>query len=171
MDDAREEIRFVADTMLGRLARWLRVTGQDVKYGPHLSGHGLLREARQSKRWILTRDRKLARRKNLPPLILIRSDTFRDQLREVLDGLGLDPLERAFTRCLECNELLSPLVKKDAEGRVPPYIFATEESFVTCRRCRRIYWPKTHRLKMLEELKTMREGLQAAKEGDCHGDS
>ena len=29
--------------MLGRLVKWLRVIGQDVIYGPHLSGYGLIR--------------------------------------------------------------------------------------------------------------------------------
>jgi len=40
-------MQFVADKMLGRLARWLRAIGQDVAYGPQLSGAGLLRVARQ----------------------------------------------------------------------------------------------------------------------------
>ncbi|MBI1993814.1 MAG: hypothetical protein HYS67_05255, partial [Deltaproteobacteria bacterium] len=55
-------MKFAADRMLGRLARWLRVIGQDVAYGPHLSGYGLIRAARREGRLILTRDRALAKK-------------------------------------------------------------------------------------------------------------
>jgi uncharacterized protein with PIN domain len=151
--DPSEEIRFVADKMLGRLARWLRVMGRDVKYGTHLSGRGLLKEARREKRWILTRDRRLARTKNPPPTLLIQSHHFREQLKEVLKGLPFDPLARALTRCIECNQLLSPVPKKDVEARVPPYVFSSKESFVLCKGCHKVYWPATHRERMLEELK------------------
>ncbi len=45
--------------MLGRLVKWLPVIGEDVIYGPHLSGYGLIRAARAEGRLILTRDRGL----------------------------------------------------------------------------------------------------------------
>jgi len=51
-----EIVRFVADKMLGRLARWLRIIGQDVTYGSHLSGYELVRTARRESRLILTRE-------------------------------------------------------------------------------------------------------------------
>ena len=38
-------LKFAADRMLGRLAKWLRVIGQDVIYGRHLSGYGLIHAA------------------------------------------------------------------------------------------------------------------------------
>ena len=34
---------FAVDKMLGRLARWLRILGHDVAYGPHLRGRTLER--------------------------------------------------------------------------------------------------------------------------------
>jgi uncharacterized protein with PIN domain len=40
------ELRFAADIMLGRLAKWLRIIGEDVIYGRHLTGYGLIRAAR-----------------------------------------------------------------------------------------------------------------------------
>lgn len=147
-------MKFAVDTMLGKLAKWLRVTGQDVIYGPHLSGAGLIRAARREERVILTRDRKLARR-SPPELFFIRSDQFRDQLREILQAFALDPLEKAFSRCLECNALLEPVPKEGVREKVPPYVFSTHERFSSCPRCRRIYWPATHHQKMLEELKRL----------------
>jgi uncharacterized protein with PIN domain len=148
-------MRFVADKMLGRLARWLRIIGQDVAYGPELSGAGLLRIARQEGRLILTRDRAVAKR-NPPPYLMIRSDHFREQLKQVIEECGIDPAKDVFSRCLECNAALESIAKPAVEGRVPPYVFATQEKYSSCPKCRRIYWPATHQERMLAELGSMR---------------
>jgi uncharacterized protein len=147
-------MQFVADKMLGRLARWLRVIGQDVAYGPQLSGAGLLRVARREGRLILTRDSAVAKR-NPPPFLMIQSDHFREQLKQVIQECGLDPVKDAFTRCLECNTALEPVAKRAVEGRVPPYVFATQEKFSLCPKCRRVYWPATHQERMLAELESI----------------
>src|SRR3990172_10823697 len=109
-------MKFVADRMLGKLARWLRVIGQDVTYGPHLSGYGLIREARREGRLILTRDRGLARKKP-PDYLLIQSDQFREQLKQVVQACRLEPFKEAFTRCVECNTVLQPVPKEAVRER------------------------------------------------------
>lgn len=154
MNGQYANMKFAADKMLGRLVRWLRIIGQDVTYGPHLSGYGLIRAARREGRLVLTRDRTIAR-KNPPDYLLIESDQFRDQLRQVIGLYGLDPLKDAFTRCVECNTVLQPISKRSVEERVPAYVFATQEGFSFCQKCRRVYWPATHQQKMLEELKAL----------------
>src|SRR5262245_58783702 len=104
--------RFAADRMLGRLARWLRLIGQDTSYGPHLSGRTLIRHARDSGRIVLTRDRRLLRVSPAPQLIFIESDHFRDQVRQVVTACRLDPFIQAFTRCSHCNEELLEIAKE-----------------------------------------------------------
>jgi hypothetical protein len=140
--------------MLGRLTRWLRIMGQDVIYGPELSGAGLLRAARQQGRLILTRDRAVAKR-NPPPYLMIRSDHFREQLEQVIDECGLDPMKDAFARCAECNTVLQSVAKSSVEDKVPPYVLATQDKFSFCATCRRIYWPATHQQRMLAELQSL----------------
>ena len=152
-------MKFVADRMLGKLARWLRVIGQDVTYGPHLSGYGLIREARREGRLILTRDRGLVR-KNPPDYLMIESDRFHEQLKQVVQACRLEPFKEAFTRCVECNTVLQPVPKEAVRERVPPYVFSNQERFSFCLRCRRIYWPATHQQKMLEELKGLGFGTR-----------
>jgi uncharacterized protein with PIN domain len=149
-------MQFVADKMLGRLARWLRIIGQDVAYGPELSGAGLLRAARQEGRTILTRDRAVAKR-NPPPYIMLHSDHFREQLKQVIEACKLDPLKDAFSRCAECNTVLESLPKNAAGGKVPPYVYETQEKFSCCPKCRRLYWPATHQERMLAELQSLRQ--------------
>lgn len=147
-------MKFVADKMLGRLAKWLRVIGQDVTYGPQLSGYGLIREARRQGRLILTRDRSIAKR-NPPDYLLIQSDRFREQLQQVIGACKLDPWKEAFTRCVECNTPLVPIAKEKIDKRIPPYVFATQQKFSFCSQCQRIYWPATHQEKMREELRAL----------------
>ncbi len=85
---AESDVKFAADRMLGRLVKWLRIIGQDVIYGPHLTGYGLIRAARAENRLILTRDRGL-KQKQPPPFLFIESDHYRDQLRQVVGQCAL----------------------------------------------------------------------------------
>jgi len=145
------EIKFAADRMLGRLVKWLRVIGYDVIYGPHLTGYGLIRAARADGRLILTRDRRL-KQKQPPEFIFIESDHYRDQLRQVVRECRLKFTGKLFSRCLECNTALQIRPKETVEQLVPAYVYATQDIFSWCFRCRRVYWPATHQQKMVEEL-------------------
>ncbi len=141
--------------MLGRLVKWLRIIGQDVVYGQHLSGYGLIRAARADERLILTRDRGL-RHKQPPAFLLIESDHYRDQLRQVVDECGLKVVEgNLFNRCVECNTVLQSRPKETLATVVPPYVFSSQEKFFSCPTCRRVYWPATHHAKMLDELRNL----------------
>ena len=142
--------------MLGRLVKWLRIVGQDVIYGPHLTGYGLIRAARDENRLILTRDRGL-KQKQPPPYLFIESDHYRDQLRQVVSQCGLKLGNDLFTRCIECNALLQSKPRESLEKVVPPYVFSSQDKFFSCPTCRRVYWPATHHQRMLEEL--MKLGL------------
>src|SRR2546425_10559556 len=105
--------------MLGRLTRWLRILGCDVKYGSNFSGEGLLAVAREERRVVLTRDRRLARRAQMPPCLLIEDDGFRDQLRQVVSAFGIDPGAALFRRCVECNAELDEVGPEEAAGKAP----------------------------------------------------
>jgi len=151
---ADAEVKFAADRMLGRLVKWLRIIGQDVIYGPHLSGYGLIRAARAENRLILTRDRSL-KQKQPPPFLFIESDRYRDQLHQVVSQCGLTLGGELFSRCIECNTLLHSIAKEAVEKMVPSYVFSSQDNFFACPACRRVYWPATHHQKMLEELRNL----------------
>ena len=140
--------------MLGRLAKWLRVLGQDVIYGRHLSGAGLIHAARQENRIILTRDRRL-RLKQSHDSLFVESDDFREQLRQVVSTFHLIPGDDLLKRCLICNFSLQPRSKTSVKQAVPEYVFSSQEHFYWCASCRRIYWPATHQQKMLQELSNL----------------
>jgi uncharacterized protein len=147
--------RFLADRMVGKLARWLRILGYDTVYLPQLSPEGVMREGRRQSRLILTRDTRLLRRKDAPPFVFVQSDRFREQLQQVVDTLHLDPLRALFTRCAECNRTLEEVTKDQVRGRVPEYVWQTQNEFRRCPGCRRVYWGATHRDHVLAELQRL----------------
>jgi uncharacterized protein with PIN domain len=147
--------RFAVDAMLGHLATWLRLIGRDATYGAHRSGQALLRHARSEHRTVLTRDRRLLRQHGEVPLLFIKSDHFREQLQQVMDTFHLDPLAHIFTRCARCNAPVVPVAKPSVRNAVPPYVFETQEHFVRCPRCQRLYWPATHYERIRNELRAL----------------
>ena len=152
--DAGDGRRFAVDRMMGRLARWLRVLGHDVAYGPHLVGRTLVACARREDRLLLTRDTRLLRDPHLPPHVFITNDNFRAQLREVAAAVPLGG-RALLRRCLECNRLLEEVPRERARDRVPPFVWATNERFLTCPSCGRLYWLATHYAHMRQEFTTL----------------
>jgi uncharacterized protein with PIN domain len=144
--------RFVLDTMLGKLARWLRAMGYDALYFKVAEDRYLLQLARAEGRTLLTRDAKLARLAGSEGL-LIRTTAVDSQIAEVLERLALPPSgEGLLSRCLECNALLEDRPKEAVRGLVPEYIFATQERFVGCPACARVYWQGSHADRILARL-------------------
>src|ERR1700682_4017028 len=137
--------KLAADRMLMRLARWLRLLGVDVITDAALSGAELLKIARAERRILITRDKRL---RTASDVVFVASNAFREQLREVIVRLGIDVRASPFTRCSQCNHLLSPVARELVSRRVPPYVFASQDRFSECEGCGRIYWPETHRARI-----------------------
>ena len=137
-------MKFIADVMLGRLAKRMRIMGFDVLYDRMLSDNEIIRLSLEQDRLILTRDTSLAERPLAARHLFITSDHVRDQIEQVLASVPPDMNVHPFTRCTECNELLSSMKKEDARDRVPPYVYETNITFLECSKCGRIYWPGTH---------------------------
>lgn len=149
------QVQFIADRMLGRLATWLRLLGIDTIYRPEWNSYAIVRVARAENRVILTRDTRLQKRRDLPPLLFITSDHFREQLRQVLDVYPSDPTAGLLKRCARCNQVLDSIAKEAVHTRVPPYVFATQTHFLICPHCRRLYWPATHAEHIRAELRAL----------------
>jgi uncharacterized protein with PIN domain len=150
---------FFADSMLGKLALWMRIMGYDVAYEKAIDDSLLVKRALNERRIILTRDTLLILRKGVREnSLFIESDHVGEQLRQVLSVYGMGK-EKFLTRCLRCNILLEDVPGDAVEGRVPPYVFETQTNFRTCPGCGRIYWAGTHRDHMLKEVSRIKGGL------------
>ena len=149
------EIRFLADSMLGTLAKWLRIMGYDTAYDTRLDDHALVRLARAEERVLLTRDTGLVQRKGVRCLF-IASEVLAEQLAQVLETFALHA-DNPFSRCPVCNSPLEDVPKHDAWGQVPPFVFQTQERFSLCPECNRFYWRGTHWQKMLTQVRNLGE--------------
>ena len=147
-------MRFVADAMLGTLAKWLRILGYDTLFDTTLNDHELVRLARSEDRVLLTRDRELAQRRGVQTILVI-SEKLDDQVHQVLADLDLES-DQAFSRCPVCNEPLEPLDPQAAQARVPAYVAQTQKTFKICPACQRVYWRGTHWQRMDKRLAELR---------------
>jgi len=155
------EARFIVDTMLGDVARWLRLMGYDTLYSSRYEDWEILRAAEEEGRIIVTMDRGLysrARRRGLRA-VLVSSFETPARLAEVsLQAplrLEADPRR---SRCPECN---SPLVevrdKSKLRGRVPPAALEAYDVFYVCPRCGKVYWEGSHWRNIRRILEEARE--------------
>jgi hypothetical protein len=143
-------LRLLADCMLGRLAKWLRLLGYDTAYENDATDYELARRARAEGRLLLTRDRELAARRGLKTL-LIRSEQLEHQVRQIHEALGPPP-EPSLSRCSLCNVVLEEIPAEDAADRVPRYVLETHAEFRHCPSCGRVYWSGSHVEAMEEQL-------------------
>ena len=136
-------MKFIADVMLGKLAKRMRLQGFDVLYDPAYDDNEVLRLALDQDRIILTRDTGLASRPLAQNHILIGSDMIDEQLCQVLEAFS-PHVDEPLTRCSVCNEPLSVLDRQDARDLVPDHVAATVTEFWHCKNCERVYWKGSH---------------------------
>ncbi len=146
-------MRFIADEMLGKLARWLRMAGLDVAYEREITDARLLEMAQGEGRFLLTRDTRLIRRLKPEAYLFIHKDHLPEQVREFFGRFPeLKASGSPLTRCVECNTPLVSLTKAEVKGKVWPYVYETQEHFTTCPTCHRIFWEATHVKHIKEKL-------------------
>jgi len=146
------QVLFVADSMLGTLARYLRVMGYNTVYERNYSEQRLSELVAEG-RVLLTRNR--TRAPIYPHSIFIDRDLVKDQLEVIERTVRLRrDHSKWFNRCVACNEPLLKVKGEAAKENVPDYVFSKyPEKIRFCGSCRRFYWPGTHRQRMLERLK------------------
>jgi len=145
-------LKFLADDMVGKLARRLRLAGYDTLYFRHIDDGQMATRARTENRIIITRDRKLADKFHLENVFIVGSEDPAEQFKQVVRAFDLDVRSRAFSRCLECNELFEPVKKEDYEAEIPPRVYQRHNTFFRCPGCRKLYWRGSHFARLKEIL-------------------
>jgi uncharacterized protein len=144
----------IADEMVGRLARYLRVLGCDTTYARGWSDDEIVRRARVEDRVVVTRDRQLSRRAGRA--ILLTSSRIEDQVRAVRAAFPDLPTEITFERCTLCNgELVpSPLAGPGTdESGIPRDRVVAGMPLYRCRTCGHLYWEGSHTAEMRRRLR------------------
>jgi hypothetical protein len=141
-------MRFIVDTNVGKLTKWLRILGYDTVFFKGKDDSEIISQALKEDRILLTRDTHLMEwgliRDGRIRTLLVRSDNPDMQLVQVLEELGIKEFPGPFTVCLECNSSLVEIDRAAAVNSVPPYVFRTQRDFKVCPKCQRTYWRGTH---------------------------
>lgn len=138
---------FDVDGMLGGLAKWLRILGYDTAF-PRSRPTSPLRI------FVTT-----AVRKAQAGAVIVTATKPLQQLGEVLQQTEIEPDDALFfSRCILCNEPVSPIAVEQAHGKVPEYIFRSVTEFTGCPKCGRIYWEGSHLGRVKRRLKEIAAG-------------
>ncbi len=154
---------FLADAMLLKLCRWLRLMGVACEFSDDLSltdDDAVMRYAAQHDRVLLTRDEALAARaKHHCRTEFFTTTQLEKQLAQLVENYQL-PTNRfpAHTLCPVCGAPLQRLLKAQVKGKVWPYTFESHRRFWRCtnKKCGKIYWEGSHWAKIKRKI----EGLK-----------
>jgi uncharacterized protein len=138
------ETRFVLDVHLGKLAKYLRLCGFDTFYKRNFSDFEIIELSALEKRIILTRDLGLLKNKKVTRGYWIRSQYLYAQMKEVFKRFDLSSQILPFTRCMECNGLLTSVPKNEIIDILLPETKEFYNNFLQCKDCMRIYWEGSH---------------------------
>ena len=149
------ECRFLADEMMKKTAKWLRLLGHDTEF---FSGNdtAVLNEAKRSGRILLTKDEELAKRAEGAgiPFLFLKQEKLEEDLAIIMEKYGLEMGFPERTRCPECNGKLEERECASLEG-IPEDVIAEKRRCWKCAGCGKNYWEGGHWInikKVLEEI-------------------
>ncbi|HEY0579670.1 MAG TPA: Mut7-C RNAse domain-containing protein [Candidatus Nitrosocosmicus sp.] len=143
-------LKFIADGMLGKIAKKLRIFGFDTEYLANTDDNSLIKMSINNKRTILTKDRQLYARslKMNVPCVLFNLENELENLVIIMRKFNINyifPVTNKYTRCTLCNGTLEEVIKSSLiEYSVPKKVFDNTEIFFKCLICKKIYWNGTH---------------------------
>ena len=112
-------MRFICDSTLGKLAKYLRVLGFNTVSVNNLDSLNTYK-SQTDPPLLLTKRRKVI---SYQPVICIETNGIEEQIKEIENRIKPYINTNDFmTRCIKCNTLLEPAEKTDIEARVPVYL-------------------------------------------------
>ena len=141
-------MKFVADGMLGSVARKLRLYGMDVVYAPDFEDARLLSGAISEGRILLTSDNDLHAQalRHGARSILLTEGTDQDRLVSIFRSLGVKPsgIGPCSSRCTVCNGELVRASKLRIHEALPPSVSQRHSVFYKCTSCGKLFWEGSH---------------------------
>lgn len=142
-----DDIKFLADVHLGRVAKYLRLLGFDTLYFTNIEDNKIIEIAKKDNRIVLTKDRILCER--LGDLCyLVKEKKPIDQIKEIAKRFDLKKYAKPFTRCIKDNAILKDIEKEKIIERLPPKVKKYYNDFKICPKCGQVYWLGSHFEKM-----------------------
>lgn len=138
-------MKFLADSMMGKVARRMRMLGYDTEYHADDDADAVLKRAVGSDRTIITASPRMSDMASAAHVdtIQVRTDNQNRIMGHIIRqaNLVIDiSIERA--RCTICNGYMKDAMVSD--GEVPPMVRNDIDRFRRCSRCGHLYWEGTH---------------------------
>jgi uncharacterized protein with PIN domain len=140
-------VKFIADGMLGKLTRWLRMLGQDAKYSSQSEDAELIAAAEKENRVVLTRDLELYKRALAKGIdtFYVKGQTEAEKLAGLAARFGFSlTIDLNLSRCPKCNTKIQSTPKKKLADKVEENTFVYYAEFWTCPNCGSVYWQGAH---------------------------
>ena len=159
-------MRFISDGMLGKLTRWLRILGHNVKYANKLDDSQLITIAKKEHRVLLTRDLELYQQATAKGIntFYIDGKTEAEKLAKLAQRFNIK-LEADLTvsRCPKCNARVKPIPKEKVAEKVEKTTYLCYTEFWECPKCGQVYWQGAHWTRIRKTLETAKETLKNLK--------
>ncbi len=149
--------------MLGKLTRWLRLLGYDVKYSRSLNDEQLIEIAKRESRILLTRDLKLYRQATVQRInsFFVERTTEAKKLASLAKRFNLKlDFNVTVSRCPKCNARIKPVAKEEIADKVPETTASYYDEFWRCSNCEKIYWQGAHWKRINKTLEEAKEVLE-----------
>lgn len=162
-------MKFLADGMLGKLARWLRILGNDVIYSVESDDSELLELAKKDERVLLTKDLELYKRAISRGLdyYYVDGKTELDRIAEVAKRYSLPlVIDMDKSHCPICNTKLAVASKEQLQSELEKNTFTYYSKFWKCSNCGQIYWQGAHWTQINNTLNQARAKLEKLKENN-----
>ena len=159
-------MKFLADGMLGKLARWLRMLGQDVIYSAEFDDSELLELAKKEDRVLLTKDLELYKRAIGRGIdaFYVEGKTESERLAELAKRYGLTlVVDMEKSHCPVCNTKLKAAPKEQLKDELEKNTFTYYDKFWKCPNCGQIYWQGAHWKQINNTLNEAQEKLEKLK--------
>ncbi|MGB9853423.1 MAG: Mut7-C RNAse domain-containing protein [Candidatus Bathyarchaeales archaeon] len=159
-------MKFIADGMLGKLTRWLRMLGHNVKYSNKLDDSQLIAIAKKERRILLTRDLELYQQATAKGVqaFYMGGQTEAERLAKLAQKFGINlDIDMSTSRCPKCNTRVKPLPKEKVADKVEETTFSYYNKFWQCPKCGQIYWQGAHWTRIRKTLETAKANLKKIK--------
>ena len=139
---------FFVDAMLGNIAKKLRLMGFDSMYSSNIEDEELIKQAKNEKRIIISRDGELIRKSLKIGInsIFLKNQKEKEQLHEIISKLNLKEIKinGEIARCPKCNSTTQTILKQNIQKKIPNKILENNNKFWKCKFCDKIFWEGTH---------------------------
>ncbi|MCL5877684.1 MAG: Mut7-C RNAse domain-containing protein [Candidatus Bathyarchaeota archaeon] len=165
-------MKFLADGMLGKLARWLRMLGQDVTYATQLGDNDLLGLAKAEGRVLLTKDLELYKRaiKRGAEAFYVEGEVETEGLAKVAKRYGVElVVDMDKANCPICNTPLKATRKEQLRDKLEANTYLHYDRFWHCPNCGQVYWQGAHWKQITKTLAEAQSRLKTETFGALKG--